>query len=46
MSEVIELFQRPRIMLKILYFSEDHQFFQNSQEIKFFMAGVENVFIN
>ena len=30
-----ELFQRPRTMLKILYFSEDYELFQKSQGIKF-----------
>ena len=34
-SHVVELFQRPRTMLKILYFSWDHQFFKKSLWIKF-----------
>ena len=35
MSQLAELFQRPRTMLKIFYFSVDHQFFQKSLGIKF-----------
>ena len=35
MSQVTKLFRRPRTMLKILYFSQDHQFFQKSPGIKF-----------
>ena len=35
MSQVAELFRRPRTMLKKLYFSGDHQFFQKSPGIKF-----------
>ena len=46
MSQIAELFRRPRTMLKIFYFSGDHQFFQKLLGIKFFfMTGVENVFI-
>ena len=35
MRQVAELFQRPRTMLKILYFSGDHHFFQKWQRINF-----------
>ena len=35
MSQVTKLFRRPRTMLKILYFSQDHQFVQKSPGIKF-----------
>ena len=45
MDQVAELFQRPRTILKILYFSGDDQFFQNSPGIKFFMIELENFFI-
>ena len=34
-SQVAGLFRRRRTMLKILYFSRDHQFFQKSLGIKF-----------
>ena len=35
MSQIAELFRRPRTMLKILDFSGDRQLFQKSQGIKF-----------
>ena len=35
MRQVAELFRRPRAMLKILYFSGDHHFFQKSPRINF-----------
>ena len=35
MSQVAELFRRPRTMLKMPYFSGDHQFFQKSLGINF-----------
>ena len=34
-SQVVELFRRLRTMLKILYFSGDHQFFQKLRRVKF-----------
>ena len=34
-SQIAVLFQRPRTMLKILYFSWDRQFLQKSPETKF-----------
>ena len=40
MSQVVEFFRRPRTMLKILYFSGDHQFFQNPPGINFLMTGI------
>ena len=35
MSQVVELFGRPRTMLKMLCFIGDHQFFRNSPGVKF-----------
>ena len=35
MNQIAELFERPRIMLKILCFSGGHQIFQKSLGIKF-----------
>ena len=35
MSQVAELFRKPRKMLKILYFRGDQQFFQKLPGIKF-----------
>ena len=35
MSQVAEVFRRPRTMLKIFYSSGDHQLFQKSLGIKF-----------
>ena len=40
LSHIVELFQRPRTMLKILYFSGDQHSFQNSLGINFLMTGV------
>ena len=35
MSQVVELFGRPSTILKMPYFSGDHQFFQKSPGVKF-----------
>ena len=40
-SQVVELVQRPRTMLKTLYFIGGHQFFQISEWYKSFMTGVK-----
>ena len=44
-SQVAELVQRPRTMLKTLYFIGGHQFFQISEGYKSFMTEVKNFFI-
>ena len=45
MSQVAELFRRPTTMLKTLYFSGNHHFYQKPPRRNFIRTGIENFFI-
>ena len=45
MSQVAELFRRPTTMLKTLYFSGNHHFYQKPPGTNFIRIGIENFFI-
>ena len=44
MCQVAELIQRPKTMLKILYFSKEQQFFQKFPGIKFLYNRARQIF--